>query len=152
VGSRQETNTADDFLGRQRVLVISPHADDETYGCAGTIARIKALGGEVFVSLISVGSLDHDARADDGTKMRRVTAETRLHDFSQVMKLLEDQHHEALFRACITATRPGVHSERHLIPTWTSPTTYRSSWKRCGCTHLRSESLNFTRARRTWNS
>ena len=42
----------DEFLRRQRVLVISPHADDETYGCAGTIARIKDLGGQVFVSLI----------------------------------------------------------------------------------------------------
>ena len=47
----------DEFLSRQRVLVISPHADDETYGCAGTIARIKDLGGQVYVSLISVGSV-----------------------------------------------------------------------------------------------
>ena len=43
----------------QRVLVIAPHADDDAYGCAGTIARIKDLGGQVYVSLISVGSLDH---------------------------------------------------------------------------------------------
>lgn len=41
------------------MLVIAPHADDEAYGCAGTIARIKDLGGQVYVSLISVGSLDH---------------------------------------------------------------------------------------------
>ena len=27
-----------------------------------------------------------------------------------------NQDHEALFRACITATRPGVRSERHLVP------------------------------------
>jgi hypothetical protein len=107
--------------------------------------------------------------------MRRGTAETRLHEFSQVMKLLEDQDHEALFLACITATRPGVRSERHLVPyvlaydntslfwslerekfhptsTWTSPTTCGSNWKRCGGTHLSSESLNFTGARRAWNS
>ena len=50
------------------MLVISPHADDETYGCAGTIARVKDLGGEVFVSLISVGSLDHYASDDDGPR------------------------------------------------------------------------------------
>jgi len=27
-----------------------------------------------------------------------------------------NQDHEALFRACVTATRPGVRSERHLVP------------------------------------
>ena len=158
----------DEFLSRQRVLVISPHADDETYGCAGTIARIKDLGGQVDVSLISVGSLDHYAANSDGSAMRRVTSTTRLREFSEVMKLLKvddwevvytddavhlaldtvprkelvrlierdarlsiekveptlmlipassyNQDHEALFRACITATRPGVRSQRHLVP------------------------------------
>ena len=158
----------DEFLSRQRVLVISPHADDETYGCAGTIARIKDLGGQVYVSLISVGSLDHYAANSDGSAMRRVTSTTRLREFSEVMKLLKvddwevvytddavhlaldtvprkelvrlierdarlsiekveptlmlipassyNQDHEALFRACITATRPGVRSQRHLVP------------------------------------
>ena len=27
------------LLGDQRILVLAPHADDETYGCAGTIAK-----------------------------------------------------------------------------------------------------------------
>lgn len=157
----------DEFLSRQRVLVIAPHADDETYGCAGTIARVKDLGGEVFVSLISVGSLEHHASNAAGPAMRQVTADTRLREFADVMKLLRvddwdvvytddavhlaldtiprkelvrlierdsrlsienvkptlilipafsyNQDHEALFRACITATRPGVRSERHLV-------------------------------------
>ncbi len=158
----------DEFLSRQRVLVIAPHADDETYGCAGTIARIKDLGGQVYVSLVSVGSLDHYASNADGPAMRRVNSATRVREFSEVMKLLKvdewdiiytddavhlaldmvprrelvrlierdatlsiekvqptlmlipafsyNQDHEALFRACITATRPGVRSERHLVP------------------------------------
>ncbi len=157
----------DDFLSRQRVLVISPHADDETYGCAGTIARIKHLGGQVFVNLVSVGSIDHYASTDHGPAMRRVTSQTRLREFSAVMKLLKvddwdvmltdddlhlaldsvprrelvrlierdarlaienveptlmlipafsyNQDHEALFRACVTATRPGVRDERHFV-------------------------------------
>ncbi len=166
--SSMNANMGDEFLSKQRILVISPHADDETYGCAGTIARVKDLGGEVFVSLISVGSLEHYASDDDGPAMRRVTGETRLREFSEVMKLLKvddwdvvytddavhlaldaiprkelvrlierdsrlsienvkptlilipafsyNQDHEALFRACVTATRPGVRSERHLVP------------------------------------
>ena len=40
---------SDEFLSQQRLLVIAPHADDESFGCAGTMARIKKLGGEVFV-------------------------------------------------------------------------------------------------------
>ena len=162
------TGIGEDFLGRQRVLVISPHADDETYGCAGTIARIKDLGGQVYVSLVSVGSIDHYADVENGSGMRHVTAQTRLREFADVMKLLKvddwqvmftdddvhlaldtvprrelvrlierdarlsieqveptlllipafsyNQDHEALFRACITATRPGVRSQRHLVP------------------------------------
>ena len=49
----------DDFLKKQRLLVISPHADDEAYGCAGTIAKIKDLGGEVYIMVKSVGDLKH---------------------------------------------------------------------------------------------
>ena len=30
------------LLGDQRILILAPHADDETYGCAGTIAKAKA--------------------------------------------------------------------------------------------------------------
>jgi len=154
----------DDFLARQRLLVITPHADDETYGCAGTMARIKALGGEVYVVLATAGDVAH---FDDGdTKL--VTHETRLREFESVMQLLKvddwdllftdpeahlaldakprkelvgllesggklaidrirptmvmipavsyNQDHEALFHACITATRPGVRGQRHFVP------------------------------------
>jgi LmbE family N-acetylglucosaminyl deacetylase len=154
----------DDFLARQRLLVITPHADDETYGCAGTMARIKALGGEVYVVLATAGDVMH---FDDGDT-RLVTHETRLREFESVMQLLKvddwdllitdpaahlaldtkprkelvrllesegklaidrirptmvmipaisyNQDHEALFRACITATRPGVRGQRHFVP------------------------------------
>ena len=154
----------DEFLARQRLLVITPHADDETYGCAGSMARIKALGGEVYVVLVTAGDLDHFADGD--TKL--VSHQTRLSEFESVMRLLKvddwdvlftdaethlaldamprkelvrliesdgrlsignvrptmvmipapsyNQDHEALFHACVTATRPGVPSQRHLAP------------------------------------
>lgn len=156
------------FLARQRVLVISPHPDDEAYGCAGTIAKIKSLGGEVFVIVATVGTLDHyNAEAGD-TRMQTVLAATRLAEFRCVMDMLKvdgwevlfsddevhmaldtlprkelvrlierdarlaietvkptmllipatsyNQDHEALHRACMTATRPGSRAERHFVP------------------------------------
>lgn len=155
----------DEFLAQQRLLVITPHADDETYGCAGSIARIKALGGEAYVVLVSAGDLAHFADGDP----KLVTHQTRLDEFESVMKLLKvddwdalftdaethlaldavprkelirrlessgklaidrvrptmlmipaasyNQDHEALFKACVTASRPGVREQRHLVPT-----------------------------------
>jgi N-acetylglucosamine malate deacetylase 1 len=163
----------DEFLSRQRLLVISPHADDETYGCAGTIARIKSLGGEVYVVLVSIADLVHygdddGGQAGEGPHRKLVTQQTRLDEFESVMKLLEvddwdvlftderthlaldtvprkeivrllesdgrlaidavrptmvmvpassyNQDHEALYRACVTATRPGATGEKHTVP------------------------------------
>ena len=100
----------DQFLSQQRVLVIAPHADDETYGCAGTIARIKDLGGQVHVCLISVGSLEHYASNADGPTMRKVTSSTRLREFSEVMKLLKVDDWEVVY------TDDSVHLALDTIP------------------------------------
>jgi N-acetylglucosamine malate deacetylase 1 len=55
-----EKNPAlEDFLSKQRLLVISPHADDETAGAGGLMARIKEAGGEVYVMVLTVGDLNH---------------------------------------------------------------------------------------------
>lgn len=157
----------DDFLAHQRVLVIAPHADDETYGCAGSIARIKSLGGEVYVVVGSVASIEQYG-GEQTSGLRTVTADTRITEFQSVAELLKvddwevlfsgpDQHmaldsvprrelarllerdarlsidnvrpsmvmipaisynqdHEALFRACVTATRPCSPGDRHFVP------------------------------------
>lgn len=158
----------EDFLAAQRVLVVSPHADDETYGCAGTIARVKSLGGEVYVVLASVADLVHYGGGTDVPRGKFVNGNTRLAEFEAVMTelavddwdvlftdesshlaldtiarrrlvgLLEadgklaidrleptmvlipalsyNQDHEALYHACITATRPGVTGEKYTVP------------------------------------
>ena len=49
----------DRFLSEQRLLVIAPHADDETIGAGGLMARAKDVGAEVFVQVLTVGDLDH---------------------------------------------------------------------------------------------
>ena len=86
----------DDFLSRQRVLVIAPHSDDETYGCAGTIARMKTLGSEVYALLVSVGSLDHYG-SDREPGMHMVTAHTRLSEFEATAELLKIDDWEVLY-------------------------------------------------------
>jgi LmbE family N-acetylglucosaminyl deacetylase len=158
----------DDFLAAQRLLVISPHADDESYGCAGSIARIKSLGGEVYVILVSVADLAHYGDAQGGVAGNVVSHRTRLDEFAAVMsylkvddwevlftdngthlsldtvprkklvRLLEsdarlsidnlqptmvmipaisyNQDHEALFKAGLTATRPGAPGQKHTVP------------------------------------
>jgi LmbE family N-acetylglucosaminyl deacetylase len=168
----------DEFLSRQRLLVITPHSDDETYGCAGTIARVKALGGEAYVVLVSIADVQQygaDGADPAGEEVALpepnkalVTGQTRLTEFQSVMKLLGvddwdvlftdatthlaldtlprkeivrllesdgrlaidavrptmvlipassyNQDHEALYRACVTATRPGVPGGKYTVP------------------------------------
>lgn len=41
----------------ERLLIISPHADDEILGCGGLISKVKKDGGKVFVLIFNVGSV-----------------------------------------------------------------------------------------------
>lgn len=83
----------DAFLSQQRLLVIAPHADDECFGCAGTMARIKSLGGEVYVIVCSVGDLKHyDGK--DGI----VTGSRRIDELGAVMDFLEVDDWDVLYR------------------------------------------------------
>jgi LmbE family N-acetylglucosaminyl deacetylase len=44
---------------RRSALVFAPHADDETLGCGGTIARKRRLGASVKIVIASDGSRSH---------------------------------------------------------------------------------------------
>ena len=87
-----------------------PHADDETYGCAGTIAKAKDLGAEVYVVVVTVGDLAHYDGGQDIT-----SGETRAHEFSEVMKYLRVDDHEVLFRDPQTHLRLDAIPRRDLI-------------------------------------
>lgn len=101
---------ADEFLAKQRLLVISPHADDESFGCAGTIARIKDLGGEAYVMCVSVGTLKHF----DGTT-DVVTGNKREHEFLDVMNYLGVDDWEILYRDAETHLRLDAMPRRDLV-------------------------------------
>jgi LmbE family N-acetylglucosaminyl deacetylase len=71
------------FLARQRLLVVAPHADDETAGAGGLMARIKDAGGRVYVMVMSTGDLLHFD--DTGKKTKK---KTRRDELSSAMKTL----------------------------------------------------------------
>lgn len=82
----------DAFLAQQRLLVIAPHADDETIGAGGLIARVKAAGGAAFVVVVAVGDLRHFNRTQS-----RVRGSTRIDELRQAMKVLRVDDFEVLF-------------------------------------------------------
>jgi LmbE family N-acetylglucosaminyl deacetylase len=100
----------DIFLSQQRLLVIAPHADDECFGCAGTMARIKSLGGEVYVIVCSVGDLKHY----DGEKTM-VSGDTRVSELTRVMDYLEVDDWDVLYRDTETHLRLDALPRRDLI-------------------------------------
>lgn len=100
----------DQFLSQQRLLVIAPHADDESFGCAGTMARIKHLGGEVYVIVCSVGDLKHyDGK--DGI----VTRGQREQEMAGVMEFLKVDDWEVLYRDSEVHLRLDMIPRRELI-------------------------------------
>jgi LmbE family N-acetylglucosaminyl deacetylase len=72
--------------------VIVPHPDDEAYGCAGTVAKVKAAGGRVYVMVGSVGDLRHYS-----TEHPVVTAARRKEELAAAMEVLGVDGYEILF-------------------------------------------------------
>jgi len=100
----------EDFLKKQRLLVVSPHADDEAYGCAGTIAKIKDLGGEVYIMVMSVGDLSHY----DGTG-KVVKKETRREEFENTAKFLNVDGYDIVYDESEKHLRLDMVPRRELI-------------------------------------
>jgi len=98
------------FLKNERLLVISPHADDEAYGCAGTIAKIKDLGGKVYIMVMSIGDLKHY----DGTD-KVVNKKTRREEFAKTAKFLKVDDYDIVFDETEKHLRLDTVPQRDLI-------------------------------------
>ncbi|MBD3883416.1 PIG-L family deacetylase [Phormidium tenue FACHB-886] len=46
-------------LAKRSILVVAPHPDDETLGCGGTIALLRLLGCQVYILVMSDGTMSH---------------------------------------------------------------------------------------------
>lgn len=126
-----------DFWAQQRVLVLAPHADDETFGCGGLMAKVKAAGGEVYVIVASVGDLHHYGVDGQGGRqetlaqvgrettaieqstwssfhgpptLELVTGAQRADEFAEAMRVLQVDGHEVLF------TDPQMHMRLDALP------------------------------------
>jgi LmbE family N-acetylglucosaminyl deacetylase len=60
------------------VAVISPHPDDESFGCGGTIKHLTQSGVAVDVIYMTCGELGFEAPEAVTAKMKRRLAETRM--------------------------------------------------------------------------
>ena len=108
--NNSELNTSDEFLSKQRLLVISPHADDESFGCAGTISRIKDAGGEVFIMVMTIGDLKmYNGQSD------LVSGSTRVKEFDDVANFLQIDDYDIVYTDAETHLRLDAIPQRDLI-------------------------------------
>src|SRR5919205_1048099 len=83
---------ADALFENAKILVIAPHADDETFGCGGTMARAKALGARVYVMVVSVANLNHY-----NTEFSHVAGNQRISEFRQAMEVIGVDDFDVLY-------------------------------------------------------
>jgi len=98
------------FYSKQCLLVISPHADDESFGCAGTIAKIKKAGGKVYILVMSVGDLKlYNGKSDI------VSGKTREEEFAAVAEFLDIDGYDIAFTDAESHLRLDAVPQRDLI-------------------------------------
>ncbi|MEU3018074.1 MULTISPECIES: PIG-L family deacetylase [unclassified Nocardiopsis] len=82
---------------RERLLVFSPHPDDETLGCGGLMHKAKRAGAEVFVQFLTVGdTVDQSPRGfstaeERHTEIKKVAEHFQWDDWH--MALPGDEYH-----------------------------------------------------------
>src|SRR5689334_11578216 len=103
-------NLADALFRDARVLVISPHADDETFGCAGTMARAKSLGAQVYVMVVSTADLQHYS-----SEHAFVRGSERVTEFQRAMETLGVDGTDVLFTDEHTHMRVDAMPRRDLV-------------------------------------
>ncbi|GAA4389174.1 PIG-L deacetylase family protein [Hymenobacter koreensis] len=68
-----------------RTIVVAPHADDESLGCGGLLALLRAAGLPVAVILVSDGTMSHPGSQKYPAEARRALREA---EFSEALRIL----------------------------------------------------------------
>lgn len=86
---------------KERVLVVSPHGDDETLGCGGTLLKHRALGDDVYCLSITSMPL--------GEKYSKAVIDRRGKEIKAIEKGYGFKGHERLFipTACVDTLTKG---------------------------------------------
>jgi len=100
----------DALLSGRTILVVSPHADDETFGCAGTMAKARSLGSRVFVMYVSVANLEHYS-----AEHRNVSGDTRSGEIAEAMRTLGVEDYAVLYTDDYSHLRLDTVPQRDLI-------------------------------------
>jgi N-acetylglucosamine malate deacetylase 1 len=80
------------ILENRRILVVSPHADDETFGCAGTIAKAASLGSKVYLMYVSVADLAHYS-----SEHGQVSGNTRANELANAANVMGVEDYDILY-------------------------------------------------------
>ena len=72
-------------LKNKKLLVVSPHPDDEVIGCGGLIQKIKQSGGAVYVLFLTVGTtqdFNHHGVSTQDERLQEIEAVSRFLEFN----------------------------------------------------------------------
>lgn len=75
----------------QKLLIVSPHPDDEVLGCAGLIKKIKDQGGKIYVLFLTVGD------TQEYSKKGISNGHERISEIEKVAKFLGYDEYQILF-------------------------------------------------------
>ncbi|CAH2599104.1 PIG-L family deacetylase [Rhodovastum atsumiense] len=93
----------DVVAGTAPVLVLAPHPDDETLGCGGLIATLRARGQRVHVAVLTDGSGSHpDSRRFPPARLARL----RAREVTAALQVLGVRAEDISFLGCLDGAVP----------------------------------------------
>ncbi|MDD5310559.1 MAG: PIG-L family deacetylase [Candidatus Omnitrophica bacterium] len=100
------------------ILVVSPHPDDETLGCGGTLLKHRAKNDKVsWLILTNVSEAAGYPKSRVNSRQREITAVAKRYGFSKVIKL--DFPTTRLDTVARSELVKAVHGAiAHLVPSW----------------------------------
>ncbi|KGR78297.1 PIG-L deacetylase family protein [Ureibacillus manganicus] len=78
--------------GKERILIIAPHADDEVLGCGGLIEKACRFNNEVKVIVVAVGNVTHPHSGE------HVKADTRIQELKDALGILGCTNFEIMYK------------------------------------------------------